>query len=145
MKTLSNYITEKILINKDSKFTNSYIDELIEDFVSITELGNNRKYIDIFKQWLSDNKISEVYCIIDNEYKNYYDKAVTKHISVKYSDIIKDTFNNSKSHKFNMLFNTYGAQMYELNYPEFDSPLLMVRIYDPEIFYITFLEGDGKI
>ena len=39
--------------------------------------------------------------------------------------------------------------MYELKCPEVSScPLLMVRIYDTdnfELFYITFLEGNGKI
>ena len=65
MKSLNDYILEKILINKDSKFNKSYINELEEDFLSITELENDKTYTDIFKKWLSDNNIKEVYCIIN--------------------------------------------------------------------------------
>ena len=81
--------------------------------------------------------------------KKYYNSVSTKNIPVNYSDIIKDIFNNLKSNKFNTLYKTYGIQMYELKCPEVSScPLLMVRIYDTdnfELFYITFLEWDGKI
>lgn len=47
MKSLNDYILEKILINKDSKFAKSY-NELEEDFLSITELENDKTY-DIFR------------------------------------------------------------------------------------------------
>ena len=149
MKSLNDYILEKILINKYSKFDKSYINELEKDFLSITELENDKIYTDIFKKWLSDNNIKEVYCIINTNGKKYYNSVSTKNIPVKYSDIIKDIFNNSKSNTFNMLYKTYAIQMYELKCPEVSShPVLMVRIYDTDnfqLFYITFLEGNGKI
>ena len=69
MKSLNDYILEKILINKDSKFDKSYINELEEDFLSITELENDKIYTDIFKKWLSYNNIKEVYCIINTNGK----------------------------------------------------------------------------
>ena len=149
MKSLNDYILEKILINKDSKFDKSYINELEEDFLSITELENDKTYTDIFKKWLSDNNIKEVYCIINTNGKKHYNSVSSKNIPVKYSDIIKDIFNYLKSNKFNTLYKTYGIQMYELECPEVSShPVLMVRIYDTEnfqLFYITFLKWDGKI
>ena len=49
MKSLNDYILEKILINKDSKFDKSYINELEEDFLSITELENDKIYTDNFQ------------------------------------------------------------------------------------------------
>ena len=149
MKSLNDYILEKILISKDSKFTKSYINDLEEDFLSITELENDKIYTDIFKKWLSDNNIKEVYCIINTNGKKHYNSVSAKNIPIKYSDIIEDIFNNSKSNTFNMLYKTYAIQMYELKFPEVSScPLLMVRIYDTDnfqLFYITFLEGNGKI
>ena len=149
MKSLNDYILEKILISKDSKFTKSYINDLEEDFLSITELENDKTYTDIFKKWLSDNNIKEVYCIINTNGKKHYNSVSAKNIPIKYSDIIEDIFNNSKSNTFNMLYKTYAIQMYELKFPEVSScPLLMVRIYDTDnfqLFYITFLEGNGKI
>ena len=149
MKSLNDYILEKILISKDSKFDKSYINDLEKDFLSITELENDKIYTDIFKKWLYDNNIKEVYCIINTNGKKYYNSVSAKNIPIKYSDIIKDIFNNSKSNTFNMLYKTYAIQMYELKFPEVSScPLLMVRIYDTDnfqLFYITFLEGNGKI
>ena len=149
MKSLNDYILEKILISKDSKFDKSYINDLEEDFLSITELENDKIYTDIFKKWLSDNNIKEVYCIINTNGKKHYNSVSAKNIPIKYSDIIEDIFNNSKSNTFNMLYKTYAIQMYELKFPEVSScPLLMVRIYDTDnfqLFYITFLEGNGKI
>lgn len=39
MKSLNDYILEKILINKDSKFDKSYINELEEDFFKYNRIG----------------------------------------------------------------------------------------------------------
>ena len=49
MKSLNDYILEKILISKDSKFDKSYINDLEKDFLSITELENDKTY-NIFRR-----------------------------------------------------------------------------------------------
>ena len=79
MKTINNYILEKLKINKNSKVS---VNSLVDNMLEIIDVNDNIKIKDIFENWTSGyNK--KLYCYVsDVDYKFRYKDFSYDNISI---------------------------------------------------------------
>ena len=92
MKTIDNYISEKLYIGKDY-YAHS---ELLSTILNMTNYSDNDKVRQAVKDWIDKFKINKVEYITDFNYNGRYDNYINddfKHL-VEYSHEIASALNN---------------------------------------------------
>ena len=117
MKTINTYITEKLKINKDSKDSSSYNEELINkiynNVIRDKNFGDEEYMKKQINYWLSDNNIKSIHIYVSMKFMHDMNDS-----DIEYNTSVIDNYIDKLTDDNSRLIKLYGNNKYSLLYFE---------------------------
>ena len=87
MKSINNFIIEKLKINSNTKINNELVEDIFYKYLGFAD--ENKEIINVISKWVKDNDVNEVIPIADQESLNDASEFMDDYIIKQYKSDMK--------------------------------------------------------